>query len=254
MHVTFMANELNSDYFQTAMSFIEFAKEAKSNEALSAAFLQKIQYFGFEGYACVSFCDFSAAPDNAVLLMEYPEEWMDRYLEQKYERFDKVLSTNLSQTLPFSWDEKAILRNITEQQTKIFEEARSVGILYGFSVPIHAHGYLPASVNLIGPHTDVDPAIKHAVHLMSIYLHDAALRFSSQQKSVIRPSVNATERERECLQWVAEGKSDSVIADLLGVSKRTVHFHIENIKRKYGVATRIQAVVRAYLENLIIPQ
>lgn len=54
-----------------------------------------------------------------------------------------------------------------------------------------------------------------------------------------------TEREITCLKWIAEGKSDWQIGIILSISAKTVNYHVENAKRKYGVATRIQAVVAA---------
>jgi DNA-binding CsgD family transcriptional regulator len=60
-----------------------------------------------------------------------------------------------------------------------------------------------------------------------------------------------TARESEILGWVAVGKSDWAIGRLLKISGKTVNFHVENAKRKFGVATRIQAVVVALREGLI---
>ncbi len=65
--------------------------------------------------------------------------------------------------------------------------------------------------------------------------------------------VQLTEREREALTWSARGKSSADIAVLIGVSERTVNFHIENAVRKLEVATRIQAAVKAALLGLIKP-
>ena len=48
-------------------------------------------------------------------------------------------------------------------------------------------------------------------------------------------------REREILHWVREGKRDSEIAIILGISPRTVHHHLENIYRKLSVETRTAA-------------
>ena len=39
------------------------------------------------------------------------------------------------------------------------------------------------------------------------------------------------------------GKTDWEISQILGISAKTVNFHVENVKRKYGVTTRIQAIV-----------
>ena len=60
-----------------------------------------------------------------------------------------------------------------------------------------------------------------------------------------------TRREIEVLTWAARGKSSTDIATFLGLSDRTVNFHIENVLRKLGVATRVQAVVKAKSLGLI---
>lgn len=65
--------------------------------------------------------------------------------------------------------------------------------------------------------------------------------------------VRLTERESEALTWSARGKSSTDIAVLIGVTDRTVNFHIDNAIRKLGVATRIQAAVKAALLGLIKP-
>ena len=60
-----------------------------------------------------------------------------------------------------------------------------------------------------------------------------------------------TDREIEALTWVARGKSSSDIAVLMNVSERTVNFHVSNVIRKLGVATRVQAAIRCALLGLI---
>jgi DNA-binding NarL/FixJ family response regulator len=60
-----------------------------------------------------------------------------------------------------------------------------------------------------------------------------------------------TEREIEVLTWVAKGKSSNDIAVLMNVSERTVNFHVNNVIRKLGVATRVQAAIRCALLGLI---
>ena len=53
-----------------------------------------------------------------------------------------------------------------------------------------------------------------------------------------------TVREREVLQWVAAGKTNAQIADILDASPRTIGKHLENIYAKLGVETRTAAVNR----------
>ncbi|MCM8738673.1 response regulator transcription factor [Azospirillum sp. A1-3] len=67
----------------------------------------------------------------------------------------------------------------------------------------------------------------------------------------MRSDIHLTEREREALTWSARGKSSADMAALMRVSERTVNFHIDNAIRKLGVATRIQAAVKASLLGLV---
>lgn len=60
-------------------------------------------------------------------------------------------------------------------------------------------------------------------------------------------------RELETLTWAARGKTSAEIAEILGLSKRTVDFHIERARGKLGVATRVQAVMKAASGQLINP-
>ena len=65
--------------------------------------------------------------------------------------------------------------------------------------------------------------------------------------------VELNDREIETLTWAARGKTSVEIARLIGLSKRTVDFHIENAREKLGVSTRIQAAVKAATGRLIEP-
>ena len=54
-----------------------------------------------------------------------------------------------------------------------------------------------------------------------------------------------TPRETEVLSWVAKGKTNRDIADILGMSHRTVNKHLEHIFEKLGVETRAAAAALA---------
>jgi DNA-binding CsgD family transcriptional regulator len=59
-----------------------------------------------------------------------------------------------------------------------------------------------------------------------------------------RPEVELTAREQEVLAWVARGKTNAEIAQLLWLSPGTVRKHLENVYAKLGVSTRTAAVAR----------
>jgi DNA-binding NarL/FixJ family response regulator len=65
--------------------------------------------------------------------------------------------------------------------------------------------------------------------------------------------VDLNDREVEALTWVARGKTSAEIAQILGLSKRTIDFHIDNARSKLGAATRTQAVIKAADGGLIEP-
>lgn len=53
-----------------------------------------------------------------------------------------------------------------------------------------------------------------------------------------------TQREFDVMQLLAEGKDDDEVAHQVGISRRTVRFHVANAKRKLGVVSRAQAIVK----------
>jgi len=65
--------------------------------------------------------------------------------------------------------------------------------------------------------------------------------------------VGLTAREAEALTWSARGKTSEEIAPILGLTKRTVDFHLDNARRKLGVATRVEAAAKAVSARLIEP-
>jgi DNA-binding CsgD family transcriptional regulator len=57
-------------------------------------------------------------------------------------------------------------------------------------------------------------------------------------------AVALTAREREVLSWVARGKTNAEIAQMLWLAPSTVRKHLENVYTKLGVSTRTAAVAR----------
>jgi DNA-binding response OmpR family regulator len=81
-----------------------------------------------------------------------------------------------------------------------------------------------------------------------------AARLARVARTAVWPKqVGLREREVETLTWAARGKTFWEIGAILGLSKRTVEFHLENARRKLGVATRTQALIKAATGHLIQP-
>ncbi len=63
--------------------------------------------------------------------------------------------------------------------------------------------------------------------------------------------IALTPRETEVLSWLAKGKTNRDIADILGMSHRTVNKHLEHVFEKLGVETRSAA---AAIAGKLLPQ
>lgn len=77
-------------------------------------------------------------------------------------------------------------------------------------------------------------------------------------KGVARMSVwpekcALNDREIETLMWAARGKTCDEISTIMSIAERTVNFHLNNARDKLGVATRIQAAVKATVAGIIQP-
>jgi DNA-binding NarL/FixJ family response regulator len=71
------------------------------------------------------------------------------------------------------------------------------------------------------------------------------LELRSHAAPARRPAAALTAREAEVLSWLAKGKTNRDIADILGMSPRTVNKHLEHIFEKLGVETRTAAAALA---------
>lgn len=71
------------------------------------------------------------------------------------------------------------------------------------------------------------------------------LRLAAADTPPRQPEVPLTPRETEVLAWLAKGKTNRDIADILGMSPRTVNKHLEHIFEKLGVETRSAATAVA---------
>jgi DNA-binding NarL/FixJ family response regulator len=79
-------------------------------------------------------------------------------------------------------------------------------------------------------------------------------RLARGVRSEIWPSdVRLSDREVETLTWAARGKTSAEIAEILGTTKRTIDFHMDNARSKLGVANRTSAVLKAAKNRLIEP-
>ena len=72
-----------------------------------------------------------------------------------------------------------------------------------------------------------------------------------KMEAMKRGSPVLTNREKEVLKWLKEGKRSWDISRILHISRNTVNFHIKNLLEKLNVVNRTQAVSEAMRQGII---
>lgn len=69
--------------------------------------------------------------------------------------------------------------------------------------------------------------------------------------TAVSPTVSFTCKESKIIEMLAAGRSNPQIAESLGMSVRTVRFHVGNILKKLKAANRTEAVVKAAQKGIL---
>lgn len=232
------------DLLDLTQSFIERCEREDPLSELAASFQSALEHMGFRYFACCSHVDPQSPPQGAVFIHNYPDAWVRYYCERRLHECDPVFLWAEGTILPFRWDAPEFRAYLTVPQKKIFKDAAALGLVHGYTVPIHLPwmaGALRASCSVVLDSGAISPRAYQAVQLIAMHLYSSA----SGQGFMLRSDPILSARERECLELAAHGKSDWAISQLLHISQHTVHKHVEAAKRRLGAATRMQAVLCA---------
>lgn len=188
------------------------------------------------------------------VLSSYPGSWARRYIEQRYEDIDPVVRLARSSHRLFHWDRRSV-RLPSPSQQRFFAEAAKFGIHSGATVPIRGGFGRFAAFTVAGDRdTSLEirsPEVMDTLQLAALYYH--AHVYAKLQLGLTRlADAPLTQRERQCLSWAARGKKMSETAKVLGITTRTVVFHLENARLKLGASTVAQAAVEAAHRGLIL--
>jgi LuxR family transcriptional regulator, quorum-sensing system regulator BjaR1 len=227
---------------QLTLDFVSKLDTAPTTAAVTPLFEQYASKLGFSNAICMRVPETGEQLGDAFLLNSFPKNWVSHYDEQGYITSDPVVRELFLTYQPFSWSEVLARRDIGPLERKIMAECADAGMRDGFVVPIYQGGGYTGLVSFAGHDPMITEESRSSVTLASIYLHN---KLNTLRRHEAQNTYDLTERELECLRWAAAGKSDWEIGQILLISSKTVNYHIENAKRKFGVATRVQAIVSA---------
>lgn len=239
--------------FDLVHSFIERCEHNAPVEILVAAFRDTIERLGFRYFACYTHgTDPLDPPREAIMVHNYPDSWARVYSEARLYEIDPVLQHAQHNPLPFFWDDPAFRAHLTTEQGTLLAAAGTFGLAHGYTMPVHLSwmpGALCASCSVVHNAGAINARHYLGLQLMASYLYIAVSGAYAPWNAIT--SIVLSQRERQCLALVAQGKDDWAVGRLLRLSPGTVHTYIERAKRRLDVATRTQAVVRAFVGRQI---
>jgi DNA-binding CsgD family transcriptional regulator len=225
--------------------FIAQLREVDGVEGLRLVMSRVTTDLGLGGFIYVNCCvhRLRMRVSDQLVVASRAAEWPARGLEPDPAWLEAIVRRAAADELPFYWGAPGAAQLAAD---------RASG--HGWTVPFHdAIGRVAAlsftSARTLRGFCDAVEAHRATLHVMAIYFHAHVRKALVIQSHAA--AANLTPRELQCLGWAARGKSRTDIGQIIGVSPRTIKFHLENAQRKLNVAHTTQAVLRAVLLGLI---
>lgn len=206
--------------------------------------------FDFEYFLFTMYFATSLFAPRSVVVCNHPTWWCERYLQMNYQKVDPIARHCRMRSTPVQLDRAESRQDVPLDAREAFiAEAQSAGLRSGLGVPLHGTngewGMLILNSEL--PQQAVTSRVANAIPfatLLAAYMQESARRIVLNRTS-IHPEYKLTQREKECLVWVAEGKTSWETSKILSISERTVIYHLQNVVQKLDVVNRAQAVAKA---------
>jgi LuxR family quorum sensing-dependent transcriptional regulator len=185
-----------------------------------------------------------------VLFHDVPVEWVTSYASRGYAFRDPVIRRMKSMGAPFYWNELEGDVQGDPSAARIMGEAADCGLRNGFSTSFITLDGQAVGFSLAGRDFTVDPEMRGVLNLIASYAIGRAIALQQESSSEIK-RITLSAREREALQWAAEGKNDWEIGEVMNISEHGADKHLRAVRAKLGAINRTQAVAEAIRRGLI---
>jgi LuxR family quorum sensing-dependent transcriptional regulator len=226
---------------EAGFELVEHLERQTSIPSLLASFQRLILAHGLDCFVVADPSRQETERDDWLWGATWPVFWYRRYIEQNHLANDPVVTRLNRSPVPFRWSQT--FAGAGREGRRVLGEGREFGLHEGLAVAVHGESGLGA-VSIGGRHYDLSPHQQMGLQLAAYYLHGRLASLRARQMPPARP---LTPRERECLRWVAAGKTDWEIGQILTISEQTAHGYVQNALAKLGARTRAQAVALAML-------
>lgn len=227
-------------------------------EALWSDLQDRLRSYGFDRilYAATNFRTDHSAGDlkDAFILTNYPKDFTDDYLEGGLFRDAPMVRWAMRNVGTLSWGEivrDAVEGRLSPAAMRVLEFNRRHGVIagYGISFPrISARtGHGIGLGTTLMTQAEVDDLWLSKGQEIELICHVAHLTMLSLPHGLHGRTL--TDRQREVLELVADGKTTQDVAILLGRNPATVEKHLRLARAALDVETTAQAILKTSLQN-----
>ena len=205
---------------------------------------------GFDHFALSLEMRSEFTPVEELLLHDYPEEWAKVYCGFELAGQDPVRRACDKTFTGFSWQTIADIIPLTRADRQMLHVGRDCGIGDGFTVPRHLPGLARGTCTFaVAPDRPLPNNLLTTAEAIGALALRTALEMARLPST--RASPELTDRQRECLLWVARGKTAAETAIILGIGTETVIQHLKVARERYDVHCKQSLIVAALFDGLI---
>lgn len=234
------------DLTASIFDLVDRIVQASTPEEAWKAYLDESSSFGLtHGYLGSLPRDIPS--DIHIIDSVLPRGYLAGYTANKLRTGDMATARARADASPFVWQLSDWTNGkLTPAQLCWRDHCSMYGITGGLCIPDFAPGG-PYLLALLG-----QAAIMSAHDRMALCFagHELVVRLRDILGPMAAPAWLSL-REKQCLEWVAAGKTDWEIGVILSLSEKTVNVYINRAKSKLGVKSRAQAVLKASEAGLI---
>ncbi|SIP99147.1 DNA-binding transcriptional regulator, CsgD family [Rhizobium sp. RU35A] len=181
-----------------------------------------------------------------TIITNWPSELLAHFDQAGLLQSSPILQRLRASTLPFTYSMADIARQ--RGDTVSFDLFQRFGLTSGVYFPVHDSSGKRGCVSFCGD--GVMFTVQQMVELMYLSVH--VYQGLAEIRDIdVRVSDQLSEREIDCLNWTAAGKTSAEIADILELSEHTVNHYLNRATKKLDAVNRSQAVAKALRAGLI---
>lgn len=232
---------------------LRMIEQSTSIDELTEALTEATLQMGFHNFALTHHVDLTSAQPSAVRLHNYPEQWVEHYDRNALVFRDPVHRASHVTSVGFAWARLPDMVALTAADERMLAMGREQGIGEGFTVPAHVPGEARGSVSfVVRTGASFPQDLLPVAQLIGNFGFEAARRLCTargHRDGARQPQL--TDRQRDCVLWAAQGKSDPEIAIILAISRETVTEHVSQACERYGVSKRTSLIIRTLFDGTV---